>query len=221
MDVVVPGRFFARRNRSAASPCVGLSGGGHAAANSKRAITTEKQKRPSPTAISPQLHSQYATIMQFVMLAYELKCRCGWRTVCGRDDAIARLRLIGLLRREPAPEESVVATLLVEAAPRMTCPICKEKTLSATPANSAGDGDWLTAVLCEICRQPISPERLEALPGATRCARCQQKSEAGELHEAEPEYCPQCGALVEIRMSRGPGITRYKLVCTGNPPCRL
>jgi hypothetical protein len=125
------------------------------------------------------------------------------------------------LRREPDPEESVVATLLVEAAPRMTCPICKEKALSAAPADPAADDDWLAAVLCEICRQPISPERLEVLPGATRCAGCQQKSEAGELRETESEYCPQCGALVEIRMSRGPGITRYKRVCTGSPPCRL
>jgi DksA/TraR C4-type zinc finger protein len=156
------------------------------------------------------------------VFAYELKCRCcGWRTVCGCDDAIARLRLIGLLRREPDPEENAVAALLVEAAPRMTCPICKEKALSAAPAESAAEDDWLAAVLCEICRQPIPLERLEALPGATRCASCQQKLEAGELPEDEPEYCPQCGALVEIRMSRGPGITRYKRICTGNPPCRL
>jgi Prokaryotic dksA/traR C4-type zinc finger len=156
------------------------------------------------------------------VFSYELKCRrCGWRTVCGRDDAIARLRLIGLLRREPDPEESVVGTLLVEAAPRMTCPICKEKTLAAAPVESVDEDDWLAARLCEICRQPIPSERLEALPGATCCASCQQKSDTGELRETEPEYCPQCGALVELRMSRGPGITRYKRVCTGIPPCRL
>jgi hypothetical protein len=156
------------------------------------------------------------------VFSYELKCRrCDWRTVCGHDDAVARLRLIGLLRREPEPDESLAAELFVESAPRMTCPVCKEKSLAASPAESLPDDDWLAAVLCEICLEPIPPERLEALPGAKRCARCQQKAETGELRESEPEYCPQCGALVEIRVSRGTGITRYKRVCTGNPPCRL
>jgi Zn finger protein HypA/HybF involved in hydrogenase expression len=161
-------------------------------------------------------------LLRGAMIAYELQCRrCGWRTVCGLDDAVFRLRLIGLLRREPDPDENVVAALVVEAAPRMTCPLCKEKSLVATPAEDAPDGDWPAAVVCDICRGPIPPERLEALPGVKRCASCQQKSESGQLRESEPEYCPQCGALVEIRMTRGTGITRYKRVCTGIPPCRL
>ena len=36
-----------------------------------------------------------------------------------------------MLRREPEPDDELVAALFVEAAPRMTCPICKEKTLCA------------------------------------------------------------------------------------------
>jgi hypothetical protein len=155
------------------------------------------------------------------VFSYELRCRrCGWRTVCGRDDAAARLRLVGLLRREPDPAEDVVAALLVEAAPRMTCPICKEKGLSASPTY-AGDDDWQAAVLCEVCRSPIPPERLEAVPGTRRCTACQGSAEAGRLIEEEPEYCPHCGALVELRVSRGGGITRYRRFCTGDPPCRL
>ena len=40
------------------------------------------------------------------MFSYELTCRdCGWRTVCGRDDAVARLRIVGQLRREREPDE--------------------------------------------------------------------------------------------------------------------
>ena len=156
------------------------------------------------------------------MFSYELLCgRCGWRTVCGREDAVARLRLIGLLRREPDPEDDTVAVLFVDAAPRMTCPLCKEKRLLARAADDTDDGDWQTAVLCEVCRAPIPPERLEAVPGAKRCAACQEQAELGALEPPEPEYCPQCGAFVEIRMSRGAGITRYKRFCTGNPPCRL
>jgi hypothetical protein len=143
--------------------------------------------------------------------------------VCGTSDAVARLRLIGLLRRDKDPHDDVVAALLVEAAPRMKCPLCKEKKLAARPSGEeAGEfaDDWQAAVLCEVCREPIDPERLEAIPGAKRCAACQGKSETGQLAE-EPDYCPNCGALVELRVSRGDGITRYKRVCTGEPPCRL
>jgi hypothetical protein len=156
------------------------------------------------------------------VFSYELKCRgCGWRTVCGLDDAVARLRLIGLLRREPDPDNDLAAALLVEAAPRMTCPICKEKQLSASPGDVDDQADWQSAVLCEICRSPIPPERLEAVPGARRCTACQDKAETGRLDSGESEYCPYCGALVELRVSRGGGISRYKRFCTGIPPCRL
>ena len=157
------------------------------------------------------------------MIPFELICRrCGWRTVSGRDDAIARLRLIGVLRRASEPDDALVSELFVEAAPRMTCPICKEKSLYALPATDDVDkGDWQAAVLCEVCRQPIPPERLDAIPNARRCAVCQSQAEEGKPIEDEPEYCPQCGALVELRVSRGSGIARYKYFCTGNPPCRL
>jgi RNA polymerase-binding transcription factor DksA len=157
------------------------------------------------------------------MFAYELICRnCGWRTVCGVADAAARLRIIGLLRRERDPNEALTAALLEESAPRMTCPICKEKRLVASPASTSEiEDDWQTAALCEVCRVPIPPERLEAIPNTKRCATCQGKAEAGRLDVDEPDYCPQCGSLVEVRVSRGGGITRYKRFCTGDPPCRL
>jgi rubrerythrin len=158
------------------------------------------------------------------IFSYELTCRqCGWRTVCGRDDAVARLRIIGRLRREREPEQDLVEALFVEAAPQMTCPICKEKRLFARPSQdpAEGTGDWHAAILCEICREPIAPERLEAIPETKRCAVCSAKAESGQLAEIEPDYCPHCGALVEVRVSRGSGITRYKRVCTGDPPCRL
>jgi hypothetical protein len=158
------------------------------------------------------------------MFSSELTCgNCGWRTVCGREDAVARLRLIGLLRRAPDPDEDVLRELFVEAAPRMTCPLCKEKRLRAADHEAIDEEDdfgWQAAVLCEICREPIDRERVEALPGVKRCVRCQGLDEAGVTLE-EPDYCPRCGAIIEIRASRGSGITRYRRFCTGNPPCRL
>lgn len=155
------------------------------------------------------------------MFSRELHCRsCGWRTVCGLADAVSRLRLVGSLRREKDPDETVVSELLADAAPLMTCPSCKSRGLSVLDADLDEDADWQAAVLCEICRQPIPPERLDALPETRRCVACQGKSEAGQLAD-EPEFCPKCGSLVELRVSRGAGITRYKRFCTGNPPCRL
>lgn len=157
------------------------------------------------------------------MFSSELICgNCGWRTICGRDDAIARLRLIGLLRRDPDPDEELLRALFAESAPRMTCPLCKVKRVHAVDydASQEDDADWQTAILCEICREPIDPERVEALPGVKRCVVCQNREEAGITTE-EPEYCPHCGSLVELRASRGPGITRYRRFCTGQPPCRL
>lgn len=158
------------------------------------------------------------------MFSYELTCRqCGWRTVCGYDDAVARLRIVGQLRREREPDEALVQTLFVEVAPQMTCPLCKEKTLMARSSQGVDEesDDWQRAVLCEICRETIEPERLEAVPETKRCAACAAKVESGQLEEIEPDYCPHCGALVEVRVSRGFGITRYKRVCTGDPSCRL
>jgi Zn finger protein HypA/HybF involved in hydrogenase expression len=156
-----------------------------------------------------------------LVFSYQISCaNCGWQTVCGRDDAIARLRIIGLLRREPDPDVEVVAELLVDATPRMTCPLCKEKQLSARLSVDDADDDWQSAVLCEVCGEPIDPERVEAIPGTKQCAACQGKSERGQLVD-EPDYCPHCGALVDVRVSRGSGVTRYKRVCTGDPPCRL
>lgn len=158
------------------------------------------------------------------MVPLELNCRhCGWRTVSNRSDAIGRLRVVGYLRRDTDPDDEVVATLLIESAPQMTCPGCKSRGLAACPASGDddADGDWQAAILCELCRQPIPPERLEAIPGVRRCVACQGKSESGQLVDDEPDYCEHCGALVELRVSRGVGITRYRRFCTGNPPCRL
>jgi hypothetical protein len=103
----------------------------------------------------------------------------------------------------------------------MTCPLCKEKTLFAQSAEVDESDVWQTAVLCEICHAPISPERQDAIPGVKHCAACAAKAESGQLKEIESEFCPNCGALVEVRVSLGGGITRYKRFCTGDRPCRL
>ena len=114
-------------------------------------------------------------------------------------------------------------------AHRLTCDACHQTGLAIIGADDggplgsrvlAGDDDWQQAVICQICREPIPPERLEVFPNSIRCAKCQDLADRG-AEPVPPEYCPKCGALLEMRVSRGGGITRYKQFCTGNPPCRL
>ena len=40
---------------------------------------------------------------------------------------------------------------------------------------------------CEECAEDINPERLEALPWATMCVRCQELEEKGELRRRQAE----------------------------------
>lgn len=156
------------------------------------------------------------------MLSVELTCRhCNWRTLCGDVEAARRLRALGLLRRAPDPPDDLVCELLKAHGQRLTCDNCRHPGLviDFNPA-APDDDDWQTAVVCEVCRKPIPDERLQAVPGAKRCVACQDAEERG-LAPTEPDFCPKCGALLELRVARGGGLTRYKLACTGRPPCRL
>ena len=111
--------------------------------------------------------------------------------------------------------------LLKSHGARLTCDTCGEPGLliDTNPA-AADDADWQVAVVCEVCRKPIPDERLDVFPDARRCVDCQNAEEQGRA-PIEPDYCPKCGAVVELRVSRGGGVTRYKQACTGQPPCRL
>jgi predicted RNA-binding Zn-ribbon protein involved in translation (DUF1610 family) len=155
------------------------------------------------------------------MLSVELQCdKCGWRTLCGEAEIVRRLRTLGLFRRASEPPNEIVREVLVSQGSELTCDNCGRPGLWVRTDAEDDGGEWKQVVVCEICRQPIPPERLQFKPGATRCVKCQDATDRGESF-AEPEYCPKCGALMELRVSRTGGLTRYKLWCTGNPPCRL
>lgn len=166
------------------------------------------------------------------MLNAILCCRkCGWRTVCGEDELARRLRTLGLLRRSPHPPSELVNELLRVNVHRLACDTCHNVGLAIVEADDGdpldipsfydtGDADWQQARLCQFCRRPIDPDRLEIFPDAKRCAKCQNVADQGAEADV-PEFCPKCGALLEMRVSRGGGITRYKQFCTGQPACRL
>lgn len=161
------------------------------------------------------------------MLSTILACsKCHWRTTCGEEELARRLRTLGLLRRSPLPPPELVSELLRVNAHRLACDACHQTGLvivAAGDGRTSGDffaddeaGDWQQAAICQVCRQPIPPERLEVFPAATRCAKCQDLADRG-AEPAPPDYCPKCGALLEIRVARTGGITRYKQFCTALP----
>jgi Zn finger protein HypA/HybF involved in hydrogenase expression len=155
-------------------------------------------------------------------MSVQLECgKCGWWTLCGEAEITRRLRAIGLFRRAPEPPQDIVEEMLRTNGLRLPCDRCKATGLKVGQGADAGDaGEWEQVLVCEICREPIRPERLEFMPKTKRCAACQDKADRGATF-VEPDYCPKCGSLVELRVSRAGGMTRYKLWCTGNPPCRL
>lgn len=154
------------------------------------------------------------------MISSLLSCpNCNWQTTCGEEQIATRLRTLGLLRRAPNPPEELVAELLRSNVSRLSCDQCASIGLLIAPADDRDD-DWQQAVVCEVCRKPIPLERLEIFPKAKRCVACQDVADRGEDQD-EPDFCPKCGALVELRVSRASGITRYKQFCTGTPSCRL
>ncbi|QDS98567.1 TraR/DksA C4-type zinc finger protein [Adhaeretor mobilis] len=158
------------------------------------------------------------------MFSAQLTCsECQWRTVCGEEQVAKRLRKLGLLRRAAEPPVEMLQELLISHGSQLKCDQCEAVGLAVSdPAVDEFDeaGDWQQAILCEVCRKPISEERLEFMPKATRCVKCQSAEDRGEVEE-EFDYCPKCGSLMELRTSRGGGITRYKLFCTGSPSCRV
>ena len=138
------------------------------------------------------------------MLTANLTCpSCNWRTTCGEAEIARRLRSLGLLKRAANPPEELVRELLAANVSQFDCDQCKTAGLVfSEPAEAEDSGDWQQAIVCEVCHQPISPERIEVFPDAKRCVACQDAADQGDEPD-EPEFCPKCGALIELRVSRG------------------
>ena len=128
---------------------------------------------------------------------------------------LARLRQVGMLRREKEPDGALVRELFLATVSRFVCVECGQVGLTATPVDEEFDDDpWGPVRNCEACGQRIPAERLELFPTATLCVACQRGAEAGRDH-APAEYCPRCGNVMVLRAQRR-GITEYVLVC---PEC--
>lgn len=149
----------------------------------------------------------------------ELRCpKCRWSEVCGRMEMVRWLRKAGKLRPGREPEPEILQELFPTAVPKLACPKCGGTGLTLGPARE-DLFEWPGDRACSACGQSISAERLQAVPDAKLCPACQQAEEQGR-GVGEVEYCPQCGAPMALRPTRGSGVTRYEMVCTANPPCR-
>jgi hypothetical protein len=147
----------------------------------------------------------------------EVVCRrCQRAEVCGPAAMLDWLRRVRMVRRDAAPEPDLLGELFRAAAAKLVCPRCGAVGLAVRAAAEEDEEAWGMARRCEACGQAIARERLQALPGARLCARCQSREDRGELNEP-PEYCPKCGGAMVVRPTRGAGVTRYEMVC---PSCR-
>jgi hypothetical protein len=142
----------------------------------------------------------------------QVRCqRCPWNAVWGPEELLAALRQLGMLRRDGQPAPQLILQLAEANAGRLHCQTCQQPGLQLAPWTDDFDDDQ-TVRACEVCGQPISPERLEVFPKATRCAACQDKPIARD----EESFCPRCGSLWQVTLAGGTGVTRYRMVC---PDC--
>jgi Zn finger protein HypA/HybF involved in hydrogenase expression len=125
---------------------------------------------------------------------------------------------MGKLRADGLPELAILYALFQAVAPAIVCPKCGQAGLKVGP--SSEESGWPEPVKCAACGKAISKERLEAVRGTTLCAACQRESDLGRPR-AEQDFCPRCGAAMEVRVMQAGGSTRYVLGCGNNPPCAL
>jgi len=75
--------------------------------------------------------------------------------------------------------------------------------------------------LCENCQQPIPDERLEYLPEARYCVKCQESKETTEPMVKDTDFgtCPRCGKKLKQRLNRKTSPVSYFIGCSGYPKC--
>ena len=148
----------------------------------------------------------------------ELRCRkCLGSEVCSAAQMVAWLREAGRIRPGREMEPEILYEVFRAAAADFRCRKCGANGLAVT---SAADerAEWPGEGTCAKCGRPIGKERLEAVPGTTCCAACQEDQERGRKRP-DRDRCPRCGAPLAVRAIPQGNRTRYVLACSANPPC--
>ena len=145
------------------------------------------------------------------------RCRtCGLSRGVTLSEMVGRLRSGGMLKARSDASPEVIRELFIASAARLSCGDCGTIGLAVEAAAELDDEAWGQARACQMCGKPIPPERLELLPDARLCAACQANDERGDVGD-EREFCPRCGAVMQLVSGRGAGIARYTMRC---PTCR-
>ena len=126
-----------------------------------------------------------------------------------------RVHAAGMLKREKEPDGELVRELFRSSAGARRCGACGSGAVVLEPCADAEDDDWGDVRCCQRCGATIPAERLEVFPDTQLCVTCQQSRDRG-TDDAEPEYCPRCGSIMQLRLSRSSGISRYVMHC---PAC--
>ncbi|MBI84710.1 MAG: hypothetical protein CMJ81_16070 [Planctomycetaceae bacterium] len=147
----------------------------------------------------------------------ELNCpSCRHTEILAIGGVVRRLTSLGMLRRNHDVEWDVLWELLKSSLGNLKCTACNHSGLTLSVGDKLDDEAWGAPRHCDGCDRPIDPERLNVLPDVRLCSTCQQRNEQGDTPQEEPEFCQRCGALLLLKPSRGPGITRYEYRC---PEC--
>ncbi|MHB0959657.1 MAG: TraR/DksA family transcriptional regulator [Pirellulaceae bacterium] len=146
---------------------------------------------------------------------FELTCSaCGKHEIVGPLQMLERLRAAGMLKREKEPDWELVCELFRTQPALHSCVNCGSDAVLLAPYVERAE-DWEETRRCERCQTKIPLDRLEVFPDTRLCVACQQRHDRDEP-EGEPEYCPRCGTIMQLRLSRSSGIAHYLMYC---PAC--
>lgn len=134
------------------------------------------------------------------------------------DQLLARLRKMGMMRRDAEPSNDLIKEMVERMCDGFKCATCDNVGLTTSDEDPFDDEEWGQARKCERCKATIPAERIEVFPDTRLCTSCKAKVDAGEeTDEIEPDYCPKCGDIRQLKARGGSGIAGYKMYC---PTCR-
>jgi DNA-directed RNA polymerase subunit M/transcription elongation factor TFIIS len=154
--------------------------------------------------------------MALPKISLYLQCSsCDRVEYCDVDNLLRKLRSVQMLRRNVEPDEELIRELIAQAADRLPCPKCDSHGVSISDNDPFDDDAWGDPKKCERCSAKIPPERLEVFPDTKLCMKCQSGEERGESSD-EPDFCPRCGDVLQMKRRTGGGLAGYRMVC---PSC--
>ncbi len=137
---------------------------------------------------------------------------CGHVRSVSLGQMVEHLRGLGMFKRQKEPDPQLVCELYASQIPLLRCGECGRIGFDAHAEEELDDAQWGGLRACEVCGQAIVAERLEVFPDTRRCTGCQGVADRGE-DAVDTEYCPRCGAIMEMRLRGGAGITGYAMRC--------